>query len=129
MKKRRILFFTAGPVATVEEAAMISVLDAFQRNSQQVMPGDCPEQCDAVAGLVPKAYANRPRIDRELTAEEMDALRADERALEAARAADAAKAEDATKAAASAPPDKPENTPEGAAASAIAAQGWGNPSV
>ena len=61
MKRRRILFFIAGEAPTKEESAAAEALGTKMfRNARYVNSEHSPEPCDAVAGLVPPAYAKLP---------------------------------------------------------------------
>jgi len=68
-RKVVILFFQAGPVATEAEKIAGEKLGARFRNASQVSETDNPEKCDAVAGAIPKIYANFPRaqVGEEMT--------------------------------------------------------------
>ena len=61
MKRKRILFFIAGEAPTKEESAAAEALGTKMfRNARHVNSEHSPEPCDAVAGLVPPAYAKFP---------------------------------------------------------------------
>lgn len=61
MKRKRILFFIAGEAPTKEESAAAEALGTKMfRNARYVNSEHSPEPCDAVAGLVPPAYAKFP---------------------------------------------------------------------
>ena len=61
MKRKRILFFIAGEAPTKEESAAAEALGTKMfRNASYVNSEHSPEPCDAVAGLVPSAYAHFP---------------------------------------------------------------------
>lgn len=60
-KRKRILFFIAGEAPTKEESAAAEALGTKMfRNARYVNSEHSPEPCDAVAGLVPPAYAKFP---------------------------------------------------------------------
>lgn len=61
VKRKRILFFIAGEAPTKEESATAEALGTKMfRNARYVNSEHSPEPCDAVAGLVPPAYAKSP---------------------------------------------------------------------
>jgi hypothetical protein len=63
-RKRRVLFFIAGPVPTEAELAAAEQLGTKMfRNAAQVTKDDAVEKCDAVAGAVPPSYAKLPRVE------------------------------------------------------------------
>lgn len=130
--RKKILFFTVGPVATAAEAKLAGDLNAFVRAACFVNSTDNPEKCDAVAGAVPEVYkkAGIRVIERKLTAAEEAEAQKQREADALAEVQRQKDAEEAAKQKASANPDRPENTAEGAEASKeLAANGWGQPSV
>ena len=75
MKKTRILFFLAGPVATADETAKAAALvsqtqNVVYRNASAVGEGDAVEIADGYAGKVPAIYRGRaPIVDEALPVE------------------------------------------------------------
>lgn len=59
-KAERILFFIEGAIATDEEQKAFDAMGAgaVMRRADLVLPTECPEKCDGVAGCVPEPYAS-----------------------------------------------------------------------
>jgi hypothetical protein len=108
-KDPRILFFLAGAVPTADEMEEIWELgnNVAHRNGSIHSGGSAPEQCDGVAGCVPKEYRKFPdgaKALREARDETIRKLRdSEDAAAEQARIA-AEKADEAAKLKADAPP-------------------------
>ena len=61
MAKRRVLFFIKSTAPTAAERKAGEDLGAYFRNAS--LAGNVVEQCDAVAGLVPKQYEKAKGIE------------------------------------------------------------------